>query len=45
LHHVEVKIFSDDTNGSIHMKINGSDDYILEATDINTSGGDITEIY
>ena len=45
LHHVEVKIFSDDTNGSIHMKINGSDDYILEATDINTGGGDITEIY
>ncbi len=45
MHHIEVKIVSHDTNGSIHIKLNGENEYILEATDINTNGGDITEIY
>lgn len=40
--HIEVKVFSDATNGTIEIKINGTSVY--SGTGLNTNGADITRI-
>ena len=43
-HHVEFKIFSDTTNGTFNLKLDGAEVVFDNQTGLNTSGNDITQV-
>jgi hypothetical protein len=45
IHHFEVKIFSDAVAGTIQIKIDGENEMVIDAADLDTGGDDITEVW